>query len=74
MHLEKYQNSLICSDTEVEVWKDTILTTDEGNEYIQDVIEGKVVMENVFDKNYLVDIFQQTQRMKRTLETRQTRL
>ena len=29
-------------------------------------------MENVFDKNYLVDIFQQTQRMKRTLETRQT--
>ena len=50
MHIGKYHNPLICLDTEVEAWKDTIVTTDEGKEYFQVIFEGIVSMKNVFDK------------------------
>ena len=45
-----YHNSLICSDTEVWVRNDKIISTDEIKKIIQDVFEGKLDMKNVFEK------------------------
>ena len=47
MHIGKYHISLICSDSKVEAWEDTIVTRDDGFESIQDMYVGKVTMNNV---------------------------
>ena len=54
IHIGKYHNPLICSGTEVEAWKDTIVITDEGKEYFQvQQFLGRMYL----IKNYLGDIF-----------------
>ena len=59
MHIRnKHKNLDICVDLEVDVWKDEIVTDNQGNNSLVDKHIGKEVMQEVSEKKYLGHILQ----------------
>ena len=59
MHIGKRPyNAYICTDLEVDIWKDKIFEDTRGNKYLVDEQIGKEKMKNVSSKKYLGQIVQ----------------
>ena len=51
MHIGKTHNLNICTDCEVDSWKDIITQNEDGEEVLQDSFVGKEIMKNVNERN-----------------------
>ena len=55
-HIGRTHNLNICTDCEVDSWKDILTQNENGEEVLQDSFVGKESMKNVHEKKYLGDI------------------
>jgi hypothetical protein len=56
MHIGKTQNIDICTDCEVDSWKENVTKDLNGKDALEDVYIGKETMRNIHEKKYLGDI------------------